>query len=536
MYRFDDEKADEDFDEAGSENSSEEEHTESNSKLNASRYKKYLDEVFRLRPNIKQIYDETSSIDFYNYSKKHIRENRNHITRARKPELISVVQEKVRSILGSKVANSVAHQLKGNDSVSTAQHTAPLGHYVLKYTLQSALPYFNTPHPNLQNVIVFSCSMISFNNSSTPRTLLVHTKDPAPSTQIPFFGRSVDAIPVYNFPAYTYETIEHMKKEAFKLHQDGKLGQDQFHNLTKLIEKTYGSEHALSQQTFMDQISVTGYYNFKKIFSNYKKSVPNYIFLSQEEISTNLILKFHLNNKTTIGKILFEEKMQQLMEKNFENVSGAFSVKKQKGTYLFWGIHPENKLRLQLWKQGNFLVSHNEKIKIELTPEAIKEALEKREIVPSVMLTFFLLAFYYGLFLTGAFRQTYDLEVLKGKYIKMLEEYGGEGESIQAVEGLITSNLILPSSTLYMEYPDGYHAPATVVDILINPEKRGNWEAIFESFKKIPYSELITKTFPVVYNRFIKEEEKDPKLASITERDIDKFTTFYDRVPSIVKP
>lgn len=500
--------------------------------INKNIFKKYLNEVFEIRPNIKQIYEETRGIDLITYDKKHIRENRNAVTRARKNELTGVIQKQVQRLLGSKIAESVARQLKGNDSVSTAQHSASLGHYVLKLTLQNALPYFNNENPNLQNVIVLACSDVSFNNSSTPRSMLLHTKYGL--DYLPFFGRAVDASPVIFHPAYNHESVEGMLKEAQKIENSGGLSKMQIGKLKEVLDEVYTSPHVLSLPYFTDQLTVTNYHLFRKIFKNYQKRVPSLVYLSQEELVSGLIVEFHLEKKTTINKILFDPKMHKLLEKYFDKAEGAFSIKEKKGTFLFWGYDGQSRSRVQLFRKGSFLVSLDKSIKIKLSPESIRFALESKKIIPTVKLSFFVLAFYYGLFLTGAYKQSYDLPRLLGKYVKMLKEYG-DNEGIKATEGLVTSNLIVPASILYLQDDGNEYVPSTALDILINPDNQTNWEELFNAYRQLPFSEVITKMFPIIYNRLCPPKRKQEELASITEQDLDLFTGFPKKIPPIVK-
>src|SRR3989344_5610025 len=303
--------------------------------LNKNLFDKYLAKVFELRPNIKEIYEQTQDIDLVSYDRRHIRENKNPVTRNRKHELIDVVSSKVKKLLGSKIAESVAKQLKGNDSVSTTQHSASLGHYVLKLVLQNALPYFNSDNPNLANVIVLACAGVSFNNSSTPRSLLLHTNKGL--DYLPFFGRSADATPVIYHPAYEYEAVEEMLKEVSKIRQENGIDESQERLVKSVLEEIYASPHVLSQESFTDQLAVTNHHLFNKIFKTYPGKVPNLVFIPQEEVVTDLLLKYHLDHKTTLNNVLFDPVMHGLIEKYFDKVDGAFNLKKFKGTFLFWG-------------------------------------------------------------------------------------------------------------------------------------------------------------------------------------------------------
>lgn len=499
-------------------------------KLNKALYEKYLDKVFEIRPNIKQIYDENIDVDLVSYDKKHVRDNRNPIIKTRKAEIIDVIQAKTKKVLGTKIADSVAKQLKGNSSVSTTQHTAPLGHYVLKLALQNSLAYFDNDNPNLQNVIILACAGVSFNNSSTPRSLLLHTEKDL--DYLPFFGRSADASPVIYHPAYGYESIENMEKELNKIRQQKGLSKLQYDKVKEILEDVYASPHALTQDYFTDQITVINHNVFKKVFEKYHGYVPNLVFLSQEEIVIEAILKNHLYSKTTINSVLINTKMHVLLEKYFDNTDGAFNLKKQKGTFLFWGYDKKTKNRLQLFRKGKYLVSLDNQFKVKLTPDDLSIALREKILIPSVMLTFFVLAFYYGLFLTGAYKQSNDLPKLLEKYKKVMKLFGDK-TAIEATEGLITTNLIVPASLLYLKQSEKY-VPATALDIMSNPDSQGNWNEIITAFKNLPFSSVIIKMFPIIYNRLCPANQKEEDLASITEQDLDQFTDFPKKIPPIV--
>ncbi len=493
-------------------------------------FKKY---VFSEQTNISNLYNEIGETPFYNYSRAQVRENRNKITRSRKLESIPIIKEEVRRVLGSEIAESVGKQLKTNDSIATVQHHAPLGHPdTLNATIAGALPYFGSSNPEHQNLLVFACAGVSFNNAKFPKGHLFHSmvEGKLSTHQFTFFGHTVDPRPVMHHHAYDYEDIVSIQNARQQQKREGLITEDTYNRLMSLVKEIYSSPHPLSLNDYVDQVTVSNYWLFKKLFENYKKSVPNLVFLSQEKIALQLMMAYHLDNKTSINRMMFDSEVLDLIETHFDGISGAFSKKEGLGTFLFWALPKHGKYRVQLYRNGNFLEDKEGSYKVELTPESIRKAVNNNELIPSVMLSFSILACYYGYILGGGHLQTEYLAQMKEAYAKVMEKVG-EIESVEAVEGLTTNNFLIPRPTLLYLKSNGKRIPATGIDMLMYGDRGENWSLILEASKKVTMGKIIERILPGLLRD--TNDTENVEMSKITERDIEEFNGLDKIIPEM---
>lgn len=492
--------------------------------------------VFTSRPNIANLYQQIGDTPFYTYTKSHTKENRNKVIKQRKPQLHKTLHEHIRKVLGSGIADSVIKQLKTNDSVSTVQHYSPLGHPdSLNSVLENALPYFGMNNPAFQNVLVFSCAGVSFNNTKFPRGHLFHTytNGTLHTNQINLFGHTVDARPVIHHPPYTTEAITEGRNTLLQFEREQKMTREQVQAIMRLFNQMYATPHVLSQNDYVDQLTISNYEYFRRLFSGYKKFVPNLVYLAQEKIVLDLLLDHHIQQDTSIHHLLFDSAIYPLLERYFDGITGAFSLEKKLGTYLFWAIPKGTKYRTQLWRDGNILKTADGTFSVELTPQAIEKAIRDKELIPSVMLTFCVLALYYGLILGGGYEQTYYLTQTKKKYTALFSEIG-DTESAEATEGLITTNLVIPRPLLvYLEGPHDLRVPATGLDLYLYGDTGKSWGRMLEAAKQVTTGEIIERTLPSIYREYCKDAANFEIFSKLAERDIEKFTNLDSKIPPI---
>lgn len=505
--------------------------------LDDTLFQKFRQKALSYRENVAKILEEHGNETLFDYVTSYTKENPNKLLRTRREELISVFQEQVRKTLGSTVAASVAKQLKTNHSVSTNQKTNPLSSPVtLNATLENALPYFaGGNNPSLQNIIVLSCANVSFNNWNYPKGQLFHTftNGQATTQQLPFFGHSYDSRPVLFHKPYEQDAIIDTKGRLEQLRREGSIDKELLERIKEVIDDVYGSPHAMSAESYIDQLTITNYSFFKKLFSNYKKFTPNLIFLSQEMIVLQLITKHHLTKDTIINKILFDDRMEQLIYKHLEGIRGTFDRNREYGTFLFWGISKDRKLKLKLWREGNFLVSKDGSFRLELTPEAVHNAIADNRLIPSLFLVFAALSFYYGLQVSGGYVQTMYLAQMKERYQSMLRDYGTEDEA-QMSDAVATKNFVVAfPSIAFLQTTENQRIPATGLDFYLYGQGGRYWPEVFQATKATTLTQLVNRVLPSYYREFCPDAEKDEILAKITEVDIEKFTGLDKKVPPV---
>lgn len=501
-------------------------------------FDRFKNVVFSARPNIAYLYQQHGQNSLYNHSKSHIREHRNKIIKKRRPEFNEVLWKHVQRVLGSAIADSLVKQLKTNDSISTVQHFSPLSHPdTFNAVLQNALPYFDAHQPGLQNVVVLACAGVSFNNTKFPRGHLFHSfQNKVISTnQISFFGHSADARPVIHHAPFGSTAPTEILHSIVQLERENKITKEMKTRICTLITDIYAQPHPLTCNDYVDQLTITNYWLFKNLFTHYSKPVPSLLFLAQEKVVLDLLLANHLYKETVINKLLFDENVSSLIDKYFDGVTGAFSKEKQLGTYLFWGLPDRGRCRVQLWREENMLKSKDGCFSVELTPAAIEEAIRTKKLIPSVLLTFCVLAFYYGFFLGGGYEQTYYLSQAKKNYLKILEALK-DSESIEACAQLITTNLVIPRPLLtYLEGPNDVRLPATALDMLLYGDQGSSWGKILAATKQVTLGTFIERTLPSIYREYVKEDPEKATNSQIVERDIEKLNGLDHKIPIIGK-
>lgn len=508
--------------------------TSSGIKIDQNIFDGFKQKVFKARPNVAKMYESIKDQTFYNYSKSHIRENRNKIIKGRKDELAVTIYEQVRKTLGSVIAESVVRQLKDNSSVSTVQHSSPLGHPdSLNTVLQNALPYFDSDRPDLKNVIVMACSGISFNNTKFPRGHIFHSYQNGKlyTEDITLFGHTVDAETVLHHGPYDATGIKECQNWLLNYERDGKISKDTKQKMSGFVNEIYNTPHPLSVDDYLDQLTITNYWIFRKLFQKYNKFRPNLIYLSQEKITLELIKNNHLNKETIINKVLFDPHYHDLYEKYFYGITGAFSKEKDSGTFLFWGYLPSGK-KIQLKLKENKLTGE-ENFSVELTPESIRDAISTHKLIPSVALVFIVLAFYYGLFLGGGNEQVNNLTLMKDAYKKLLDSVKDK-ENIEALENLITSNYVIPRPLIaFADGPNDLRTPATALDLIVYGDQGANLGKLINATKNVTVGELLERAFPSFYREYATNDTEYETLSKLCERDVEKFRGLDEKIPSL---
>jgi hypothetical protein len=210
-----------------------------------------------------------------------------------------------------------------------------------------------------------------------------------------------------------------------------------------------------------------------------------------------------------------------LLLKHFDGIIRGFSTKNKIGTYLFWALPNGQKYRVQLWKVGNYLQTDDGSYKIELTPEGLRNAIRKKELIPSTLMSFILLAFYYGVRLVGGKDQTTYLTQMKEAFIGMQNEYDDK-EEISSLDDLRTTDLSITVNTLaYVQTPHD-KLPATSID-LIQYGNHSTFSIMKLLSKVLTLKETFYRALPEYYQRFYKEDEQDPMLRRITKEDLEKY-------------
>ncbi|MFA6909075.1 MAG: hypothetical protein WC289_04285 [Patescibacteria group bacterium] len=496
-----------------------------------NRFKRLREKVLEKRPVLREIIQEQGAKNLYAYAKEYADVNINQPILERQEEFLIIFKQEVAKRLGMEVATSATEQLRRYYFVSTADHHGPICHpFFLNANLISSVPYFERSDPYLQNVIVLSNANVSLNNSSFPRGLIFHSnaKGVTKLHRLAFSTCANRLCPVFNFPAYTAKDIERVLKNVKDKAAAGDIRTGEADTLSSMIQEVYNLPDVIDSEGYSDQITKTNFHLWKKFFIPNHRNAPNLVYLEQEGLVAQLLLAFHVDGDTTISRMMFDPAYEQLMTTHFEDIMGAFSRKTQYGTYLFWALPPGAKYRIQLWKQGNELVAEDGSYRVELTPHAVRRALEKKELISSMLLAYTVLSFYYGLKCLGGFSQVNYLTYMKNAYIRMQLDLGGY-KSIEVCARAQTKELGGDMTIAFLGDTAGTLTPATGLDLILYGT-HNTWPVLVDQSKQITLEEALNPLMPEFYRIIYPELEREPDLSSLTARDITALTHLDSKI------
>lgn len=456
--------------------------------------------VFSHKPKLREVIERHGRLSVFDYFNTVPYSVFSQIQENRQKELLEVIQEKTQKLCGKEIADEIIEQLKDNYFVSTAEHHGVVCH---PFFFNNTLCRFLTQQERKKTAVLsLTCGSISLNNSSFPRGLLFHDQSLV-EERLHFFSGQRKHTPVFSLRSYSSDKKSKMLEQIERMN----LSEENKNKFKTIIEEIIFSPEILGQEFFSDQITLINQALWKLLPGHENVHL---IHIEQEEIVRQLLLRYHLESETLIYNLLFSESIRSLFIKYFENITGAFSIETERGSILFWTIVDGE--RKSLWLKDNTLVSLDEKIKIDLEVETIREHLRNKTIMPTMALSFIVLSFYYGLTCGGGFSQINYLDDMKTAYLKFLEE-AGYTEEQQLVESLETG-VFCGEFVLATIASGDNHRPAFSLDMilansntnharLLDLSKTSSLETVIDGMMP-EYYKIITGTNPEIPVSFPK--------------------------------
>lgn len=481
--------------------------------------------IFQRRPILHDIIRKHGSKSLYQYAQDYLDINLNPVIVGRQAHFFAVFKKEIARLYGEKVATEAAAQMSAYYFASTADHVGPTVHpFFLNSNLIISAAYDECPDSLLRYVIVLSCANVSLGNSSFPRGLLFTSDRPGSPKilRLSFLPSTAHSASVYNFRAYTEREIQKVKTVILEQKKNGDTTEATATKLLVLVDDVYAASDVLARDNFSDQVAVTNVRLWNMFLANKQRPFPSLITIEQERLTTELLLTHHLDQMTTLHRLLFDEKGEYFMNKYFEGIMGAFSRQEKWGTYLFWGVSADKNYRVHLWKRGNSLVSNDGSFTLELTPEAVCDALRDKKIIPGMMLIYITISFYYGLKCLGGPNQVNYLTLLKKAYIDMCVEWG-DSESVQACDRVQTKEFVEGPTLAFLRTGGKEILPAMGLDLYLYHEEK-TWETIINLTKVITLEEAFNPRLPDYYPLMYPDIERIPALSALTAKEITEST------------
>ncbi len=477
------------------------------------------EKVLATAPILRKTREQKGKQSLYEHAAGYAKISSSNFFIERKKEFIASVAQYADQLLGEAVGKSVAAQLDKHYFVSTADHHGPICHpFSLSANIIAAAPYIGVNSSTIENNIVLSCANISLNNSSFPRGLLFHSLADGlvRLRQISFFPAKERARPVYGLRPFTQIDLKHTKQMLRDMMLRNEVQEAEVAQIVSVLDTIYADPAVLQADSFAQQISKTNYRLWPRLFGG--ATVPNLIYLDQETIVKNLLINFHLDQKTIITDVLLDQSYQKSIIHYFDEIIGAFSSKKQIGTFLFWALPKGCKYRTRLWPQAKELVSIDESFRVPLSASAITEKLQSGELIPSTLLTFLVVSFYYGVTALGGFSQPSYLTYMKEAYMRFLQSVGRNDEA-RICQDVQTDIMGGDMALALLQNKAGNIEQATGLDLLLCTHKK-LVERMMQTAKTMTFEQATDIMMPMFYEVMFSDLEREEQLSQVTSGQI----------------
>lgn len=478
----------------------------------------------------------------YEYSRDFMDVNPSPRLDARKHELIAVVEELTRNRLGEKTAREVASQLTKLSLISTADHHGFIDHpFWVNSNIISALPMVASNNPDLRHLVVFSFASVSLNNASAyPRGVEFHGGW-GNFVRLPLLPDKLKMGVVYATRGFDVKDIERAKSEIRRLIKEGKIMMNRSEEIVQILQKFFETSEVLNSPDLNSQITRVNFSLWPKFFHpeiskdtfslshTFPQRFPDLVYLEIETIVREVLVRYHLfQPDSLLYRLLFHPDYRTLALKLFDSIPGAFSFRREWGSYMFWGLDAKNH-RVRLRPINGTLQSYNEQIVIPFTPEGIARSLRDKKIFPGMLLCYLVVSLYYGMKCLGGFCQVHDLTMTKRAWIEFLKRTG-ENDEAKAVDPVQTKELGGDGMVLaYIQTSKGGLTPATGFDMIM---KRGDtsFERYAEVAKHITLQEAMLPLFPEMYTVLYPIHDRVPALAGLSPEQILATTELQDHL------
>jgi hypothetical protein len=401
----------------------------------------------------------------------------------------------IKNLLGQETALETIDTITTNKIVLTANHHgvdyfAQSAQGTLLFSFMSKENYFKK-----KIIPVIACGNVSLNNLTYPRGILIYNlkernKIDAP-LRIPIFPDREKTKTVCAVEGIKLEYLKNTIKRVSSLKNEKVISNKMYNILISIIEQDYMSAHVLAQKRYSEQSVILNNLLWRKIF---KGDLCGYkvVYLELEEIANKLIQKDLVNTSSLIYILLFDpiirnniiyklDKKKACWEndalnnkyQNFKIDRNEALRNKNCGTHFFWGIDRNHK-RIPLLISGDHnsnisltgLGEDNVLIKIPFKPDILCEKLEKKEIIPSLFLSYSAISFARGIVCVGGYYQSEYLPIMKEKLLESLGCQISYRDIYRAINQIEAKNYLSGMQTIMIKNDDLSAVPAGPIELI----------------------------------------------------------------------
>lgn len=499
-------------------------------------FRRLAESIFARRPILHHVVQTYGGASLYEYARQHLVNPVSSPFGARSEEFLTAAAGEIGRLFGSEIASRATAQLRRFFSASTADHHGPLTHsFFVNPNLLSAAASEEDPVCRKEFIITFPIANVSFNNSSFPRGLLYHAmhSDELDMGRLAFIPAKYRQSSLYGAVPYTREDAQRVHLDIDRQGREFSMPSALTEKMHGVVREVYETDIALNQRDYADQMTMTNYALWKRFFPEGSRA-PDLLHLPLENIVNRLLLDYHVDGDTILSRVLFDAEIQRLVSALFNGVQGAFDLSQKTGTYLFWGLSEKGNF-VSLFPDGRrCLVDATGTLKIEMSPQAIREAITAKLIVPSMLLDFIVAAFYYGLRCVGGYSQVNYLPQIQEQWMKFLSFVGADASEIDAVSRVETKGYVGDLAVAYIRDTNGKMCLASGLDLILY-QQPDMWTNLRRIVRNVTLGEafyaLCADFYPITYGA----DERDPELMGVNAAKLLAYLDAEERCGACVR-
>ncbi|ANW21567.1 hypothetical protein I3J09_27190 [Streptomyces clavuligerus] len=262
-----------------------------------------------------------------------------------------------------------------------------------------------------------------------------------------------------------------------------------------------------------DQLAVALRHTWPLLFAReLRRDIPELLYANSEDVARECLLEL-LTEENFLSAALFDPGFRQQVLDAFRGVVVAWDEAADKGTHFFWRKYPGRPRLLRLYAEGSELVPADPRFRhltVPLELAAVRDHLEREEIIPSVALCMSVLLYAGVKPLVGPGSLVYTTQLRDG-WTALLDRHGHPAEAARVAQ-VDTAGLIAGTPMFFGRSGDAVRT-LYAADVFSGG---GMSESYMKTVLNAPLKDLLSVGSSGVYSLF--SHSYIPKEERLTER------------------
>lgn len=328
------------------------------------------------------------------------------------PAILSAFQRETEVIVGAEAAARAVAAVREKRWVDTTDHHGILHH---PYFYTSALTRSHERvRPHSGTTVVLAFGSVSLSNDSFPRGFSFFDGD-FTSRRFRLKTLRDRRLPVCALPPVSRVFFDAERDRMRTV----PLAPTVRKRLFSLLDGIGSANQVWNQATYSAQISAINEVLWRIVCG---PSRGELVYIELESVVRRALLEYHLLQDTSIHRLLFDQAWRDAYGALFEGIQGAHA--QGRGTHFFWYIDHTQRVRRQLFLKDGALHTPEGDYVLNLAPESVAEALERRVLVPSSALSLLVVHGEGFLGCAGGFSQIQYLRDMMQQWELLLGSFG----------------------------------------------------------------------------------------------------------------